>query len=121
MLEPTKKRPTEERLVSLTLKVHPINVERIKRFVECIEPEADDEGSISAEDFFDKYFPGENKAAIHLRGARGKEGVTQAKLAELTGIPQRHISEMENSKRPIGKENAKKMAKVLHCDYRHFL
>lgn len=120
MLGHTKKPPTE-RLVSLTLKVHPINVERIKRFVEGIEPGEGDEGAISAEDFFNKYFPGENKASVYLRGARGREALTQAKLAELTGIPQRHISEMENGKRSIGKENAKKLAKALHCDYRRFL
>lgn len=78
-------------------------------------------GSIPAGEFFDKYFPGESEAAVHLRGARGREGLTQIRLAELTGIPQRHISEMENGKRSIGKENAKKMAKVLQCDYRRFL
>jgi transcriptional regulator with XRE-family HTH domain len=42
-------------------------------------------------------------------------------LSGLTGIPQRHISEMENGKRPIGKKNAKKFAEVLKIDYRVFL
>ena len=36
---------------------------------------------------------------------------------QMTGIPQRHISEMEHGKRPIGKERAKKLAKVLKVDY----
>jgi len=39
----------------------------------------------------------------------------------LTGIAQHHISEMENGKRPIGKETAKKLAAVLNGDYRIFL
>jgi transcriptional regulator with XRE-family HTH domain len=56
-----------------------------------------------------------------LRGACSKEELTQARLAELTGIPQRHISEMENGKRTIGKEAAKKPAKALNTDYRVFL
>ena len=43
------------------------------------------------------------------------------KLAELTGIPQRHISEMENGKRPIGKEMAKRLGKVLNISYKVFL
>jgi plasmid maintenance system antidote protein VapI len=47
--------------------------------------------------------------------------MTQTRLSELTGIPQRHISEMEQGKRPIGKENAKKLAKALDTDYRMFL
>ncbi|MBW6499687.1 MAG: helix-turn-helix transcriptional regulator, partial [Bacteroidales bacterium] len=55
------------------------------------------------------------------RGYRYREDLTQKQLADLAGIPQRHISEMENSKRPIGKERAKKLAKVLNADYRLFL
>jgi hypothetical protein len=38
-----------------------------------------------------------------LAGARTKEGLTQVQLARLTGIPQRHISEMEHSKRLLGR------------------
>ena len=62
-----------------------------------------------------------NSVGVAIRGARGKEGLTQKQLAELTGIAQHHISEMENGKRPIGKEMAKKLAKVLDMDYRVFL
>ena len=62
-----------------------------------------------------------NEPGICLAGARHREGLTQRKLAELTGIPQRHISEMENGKRTIGKKNAKVFAKVLSVDYRVFL
>ena len=47
--------------------------------------------------------------------------MTQHQLAERCGLPQRHISEMENGKRPIGKENAKRLAAALHVDYRVFL
>ncbi|MDR3632006.1 MAG: helix-turn-helix transcriptional regulator [Desulfocapsaceae bacterium] len=39
----------------------------------------------------------------------------------VAGIPQRHVSEMENGKRPIGKETAKRLSKALHTDYRVFL
>ncbi|NOY68599.1 MAG: helix-turn-helix transcriptional regulator [Deltaproteobacteria bacterium] len=56
-----------------------------------------------------------------LAGARGKEGLTQKQLSELTGIPQRHISEMENGKRPIGKETARKFEKALNIRYNVFL
>jgi transcriptional regulator with XRE-family HTH domain len=56
-----------------------------------------------------------------LRGPSSREGMTQKELAKLTGIPQRHISEMENGRRPIGNETAKRLAKVLHFDYRLFL
>ncbi|MBF0528982.1 MAG: helix-turn-helix transcriptional regulator [Deltaproteobacteria bacterium] len=56
-----------------------------------------------------------------LVGARNKEGLTQVQLAKATGIPQRHISEMENHKRLIGKERAKILGKALNIDYRLFL
>jgi DNA-binding XRE family transcriptional regulator len=99
--------------------VHPNNVERIKRFVAALEP---DEGeSIAAEMFFAKHFSGQSERAVILRGARHRENLTQAQLAELTGIPQRHISEMETGKRSIGKQRAKLIAKVLNIDYRLFL
>lgn len=76
---------------------------------------------ITAAEFYDKHFTGHPPWAVALRGYRYREDLTQTKLADLTGIPQRHISEMENGKRPIGKERAKVLAKVLNTDYRVFL
>ncbi|MBF0230059.1 MAG: helix-turn-helix transcriptional regulator [Desulfamplus sp.] len=63
----------------------------------------------------------ENESGNCLAGARHKEGLTQVKLSELTGIPQRHISEMERGKRPIGKKNALLLASVLKINHRIFL
>jgi plasmid maintenance system antidote protein VapI len=56
-----------------------------------------------------------------LRGARYREDMTQAQLAEVSGIPRRHLSDMENNRRPIGKQTARKLAEVLKVDYRVFL
>ena len=56
-----------------------------------------------------------------LKGARLKEGLTQKELANATGIPQSHISAMENDKMTIGKERAKRLSLALHVDYRIFL
>ncbi|NGX40113.1 MAG: hypothetical protein KR126chlam1_01454 [Chlamydiae bacterium] len=56
-----------------------------------------------------------------LRGARFKAEVSQKDLAEAIGISQHHISEMENGRRPIGKEMAKRFAKFFKMDYRLFL
>ncbi len=65
----------------------------------------------------------ENEPAysIALRGARGREELTQKELAKRTGIPQGHISQMENGRMEIGKERAKRLAEVLNTDYRVFL
>jgi DNA-binding XRE family transcriptional regulator len=62
-----------------------------------------------------------NPSGVYLRGIRYREDLTQEQLAAMTGIHRRHISEMENGKRPIGKENAKKLAKALNAEYRMFL
>lgn len=112
---------TEDGLVTLKFMVHPANVERIKRFVAALEPDNGEEDSITAEMFFAKHFRDRSERAVILRGARHRENLTQAQLAELTGIPQRHISEMETEKRSIGKQRAKLIAKVLNIDYRLFL
>ncbi len=56
--------------------------------------------------------------AKYLRGARYREDMTQAQLSEKTGIPIRHISEMENGKRPIGQKNARLLGDALSIDPR---
>jgi DNA-binding XRE family transcriptional regulator len=58
---------------------------------------------------------------LALKGARKRESLTQKQLAGLLGISQTHISEMEHGKRPIGKEMAKRLARVLKVNYRVFL
>jgi plasmid maintenance system antidote protein VapI len=58
---------------------------------------------------------------VCLRGSRYKEGLTQKQLAELIGAPQRHISEMENGKRTIGKGMARRLGKALNIGYKVFL
>ena len=67
------------------------------------------------------FFPDDSIPSAILRGSRFKEELTQVQLSEITGIPRRHLSEMEHGKRPIGKETAKKLATALNCDYRVFL
>jgi ribosome-binding protein aMBF1 (putative translation factor) len=56
-----------------------------------------------------------------LRGARHREGLTQAQLAIKIGVKPSHISEMEKGKRPMGKDMAKRLGKALNTSYRVFL
>ena len=65
--------------------------------------------------------PNEPIIAGVLCGTRGREYMTQQQLSELTGIPKHNISEMEQGKYPIGKENTNKLAAELKTDYRVFL
>lgn len=61
------------------------------------------------------------RAASLLRGSRYKEGMTQMELAGILGIRQSHLSEMENARRPIGKNMARRLGEIFACDYRMFL
>jgi transcriptional regulator with XRE-family HTH domain len=56
-----------------------------------------------------------------IRGLRLREGLTQEQLAGRLGIKRNNLSEMENGKRPIGKNMAKRLAEVLHTNYKVFL
>lgn len=60
-------------------------------------------------------------AGYYLRMYRQRRALTQAALAERTGMRQHHLSEMENNKRVIGKANARKLAEILDCDYSKLL
>ena len=116
----TRKHLTDDGLVSLQFRVHPANVERIKRYVETVEP-IDEGAAVPWRESFTRHFPNSTIASVCLSSARTVKGLTQKQLAELSGIPQRHISEMENSKRNIGKDRAERLARVLDTDYRLFL
>ncbi len=112
-----KKPHTEEDMVTIRLRVRRGNASKIKSYAYSVESEG--EPTFTLEEVFPE-LAGKEKQ-VYLRGIRYREDLTQKQLADLAGIPQRHISEMENGKRPIGKENAKKLAKVLNADYRMFL
>ncbi len=75
---------------------------------------------VSWRDLFPEYTDEEMPGSC-LRWARYREGITQKQLADMTGVPQRHISMMENGKRPIGKEMAKRLGKALNISYKVFL
>ena len=72
--------------------------------------------TVSWEEAFPEYGPRDP-----LKGARLMEGLTQAQLAEEINIKPHHVSEMENGKRPIGKEMAKRLARALNTGYKVFL
>ena len=118
MSEVTKKHRTDDEIVILTLRVSRRNASRIREYAKAVE--SDEERTYSVEEVFPEYIGREQQAA--LRAYRIREGFTQKQLAEITGIPQRHISEMENGKRGIGKERARKLADALRVeDYRFLL
>ncbi len=114
----TKKRPTDKTIV-ITFHGPESNREKAIDALSRLGY-VDTTGTIPWRDAFpeitDEMAPG-----VCLRAARQREGLSQVALAKQTGIPQRHISEMENGKRPIGKKNARIFAEVLNAGYKVFL
>ena len=118
MLGHTKKRHTEKPLEARFIGTRE-KIGKLRDYARQIGLQ-DASDSLSIAEAFPAY--GENPLGLALRGARHREGLTQRALAEVTGIPQRHISEMESGKRQIGRERAKKLAEALNVpDYRVFL
>ncbi|MEW6263334.1 MAG: helix-turn-helix transcriptional regulator [Thermodesulfobacteriota bacterium] len=110
MLEPMKKRPIEFIAVACP-------AAKLKAVQDYLAAEG---CQVSALVNPDEILPPATPA-VFLSGARYREGLTQQQLAERTGIPRRHISDMEHGRRPIGKANAKKLAEALKVEPRRFL
>lgn len=126
MLELTKKQTTND-FVEICLRIPREKQANIQEIIEnmlkladvrySIRTEIEESGdTISLEEMFPDLHPGSA-----IRGLRYREELTQAQLAEKIGVKRHHISEMENGKRPIGKDMAKRLAKALHTDYKVFL
>ena len=77
--------------------------------------------NINSDMVLEEIYSGIPKGAIHLKGARIREDLSQNDLMNLTGIPVYNISKMENGKRPIGQDIAKRLAKVLNISYKLLL
>ena len=124
MLAHTKKHPTE-RQVEVRFRGTPAAAIKLRRMAQALKVKDVSEWVLEEKDSYslEELSPETtwNSGGVAIRGCRGKEGLTQKQLAELTRIAQHHISEMENGKRPIGKETAKKLAAALNVDYRVFL
>lgn len=74
--------------------------------------------AVESEDWFETDLYKKIKARVHggtyLRTDLFNAGIPQKALAEATGIPQPHISQMISGKRPINPENASKLAKFFN-------
>ncbi len=105
------------------LAVH--HVSNLKKFIrhaldDYFEQEAVELSEIRAQ-MKKRYGTAFQTPGYYLRVYRTRANLTQVVLAKKINVKQHHLSEIENNKRSIGKELAKKLAAVLKCDYRKFL
>jgi ribosome-binding protein aMBF1 (putative translation factor) len=118
MLEHTKKPHTDDARVFLSVLCRPAMLEEVKAVLEakgCTIKQEEKEWYTPAE-----LFPNHH-AGDAIRGLRCREDMTQKELAEKMGIGVSNLSHMEHGRRPVGKDMAKRFAKVLNTDWRLLL
>ena len=126
MLERMKKPPIDPATVFLGVVCRESMLEDVKATLEAKGCTIQEEKPVlppqEKRDWYttEEVFPGFH-AGHALRGARYREDVSQRQLAKLTGVSVQNISNMEHGRRPIGKEMAKKLGKVLNVDWRLLL
>jgi DNA-binding XRE family transcriptional regulator len=89
--------------------------------IEVMEQYKIEEETLSIEDVFGELIDENGEPGLLLKGLRNREGLTQVKFAELINVTQANLSAMENGKRSIGKEIAKRIEAKFGIDYRLFL
>jgi len=110
------KKPVTGDYVEVKFRIPATKVVKVKEVLASYGAIAEEPESVPWEEVYPDF-----NGSVALRGARKREGLTQKDLAALVGVSQTHISEMEHGKRPIGKDMARRLAKVLKADYRVFL
>ena len=115
MLEPTKEQITKD--FAEVCRRYRLPDEKISQIQAAISAILDSEDETLP---LEEVFPEMHQGSA-IRGLRLREGLTQEQLARLLGVKRPNLSEMENGKRPIGKNMAKRLAQVLKTDYKVFL
>jgi ribosome-binding protein aMBF1 (putative translation factor) len=128
MLEHTKKPPTEAAQVFLDVICEMTMLEEVKAVLEakgCTirqEKPALPESRQEEKEWYtpEELFP-DHHAGDSICGLRYRECLTQKQLAAMVGISVSNLSHIEHGRRSIGKEMAKRFAKVLNTDWRRLL
>ena len=76
---------------------------------------------ISVNELFGNLVQKSGESGTLLKGLRYREGLSQIEFAKQLKISQTNLSAMENGRRNIGKELAKRIADIFGLDYRIFL
>lgn len=108
--------PTTEKVSYISTK----NIEKIEAFLEKYA-EIEDDSPISWEKLAKERIEKYKRAGLALRGMRYRENMSQKELAKRSGVSQNEISKIENGKRTVGVNVAKRLAKALNFDYRLLL
>lgn len=76
---------------------------------------------VSVDEVFKELNEKYTKAGALLKGLRARENLNQIEFAKLIHVTQANLSKMENGKRPIGKNIAKRLEQAFNVNYKYFL
>ena len=82
---------------------------------------SNNEDYTSIDDLFGNLTQKSGEPSVLLKGLRYREGLSQIEFAKQLNISQTNLSAMENGRRSIGKDLAKRIADIFGVDYRVFL
>jgi DNA-binding XRE family transcriptional regulator len=120
MSVPMKMPRTNQVAISISNKRFIVSAPRAAAILELIH-EYQVEENIPADEVLGDVYRKYGKTGSVIRGFRAREDMTQIQLARKLGVTQGDLSKMENGKRPIGKEMARRLAKVFSTDCRVFI
>ena len=113
----TKKHPMDDiARVSWHGKLYAVPV----KVMECYRLESND-AHVAINVLFSDLTQKSGEPGVLLKGLRYREGLSQIEFSKKLNISQTNLSAMENGKRSIGKELAKRIAGFFGLDYRIFL
>ncbi len=93
----------------------------ILSLVKSINKSYSNSETVSSDKVYKDNFGRIPKSATFLKGARGKENMSQSELSKKTGIPVTTVSKYENGDREISEGQAKKLGKALNINFKVFL
>ena len=120
MSAPMKVPRTGQVAISISNKRFMVPASRVAALLELVH-ESQVEENVPADDVLRDVYRKCGKTGSVIRGLRAREDMTQIQLARKLGVTQGDLSKMEKGKRPVGKEMARRLAKVLNTDYRVFI
>ena len=80
-----------------------------------------DKQKISSHELFESLDRERTQAGALLRGLRSRENMSQTEFSKIIDVTQANLSKMENGKRPIGKQVAKRISASFDVNYKYFL
>jgi DNA-binding XRE family transcriptional regulator len=120
MSAPMKMPRTSQVAISISNKRFMVPAPRAAAILELVR-EYQVEENVPADDVLRDVHEKYGKTGSVIRGFRAREDMTQIELAKKLSVAQGDLSKMENGKRSIGKEMARRLAKVFNTDYRVFI